>query len=191
MAARVIPRFVPQRARLPGPAAAAALVLLAIAVAGCSGTLKPLPPTPAPTPRPTPTLALRQTRVQLEAALRLAGFGLIDETLAFEPPVPTDLAAAPQAVFQIVLPADPDRGQIVAYDLGSPAAAAAAGRELAAFLAQGTTRVAFPADERHVLQQVGETLVFYTWSPSAMSDPGAPKAAAAVATVGETIPIAP
>lgn len=166
-------------------------MLLALAAAGCSGTLKPLSPTPAPTPRPTPTLALRQTRVQLEAALRLAGFGLIDDAQAFEPPVPTDLAAAPQAVFQIVLPADPDRGQIVAYDLGSPAAAVAAAHELAVFLVEGTTRVAFPSDERHVLQQVGETVVFYTWSPSAMSDPGATKAAAAVATVGETIPVAP
>ncbi len=157
---------------------------LALLVAGCAGSLPPLPPTPSPTPVPTPTLPILQTRVQLEAALRLADIGLIDARQPYRPPEPPSLVSVTRAVFQAVLPDDPDHGDIVVYDLGSVAAATAAGRAMAGYLAGGPTRVEFPPDAQFVLRQLGSTLVFYTWSIANSPEPEAAKVGQVLATLG-------
>jgi hypothetical protein len=51
--------------------------------------------------------------------------------------------------------------------------------------------VQFPADAQFVLRQVGSTLLFYAWAPSAVTDPAAPQIAAALQGVGTGFPIRP
>ena len=60
---------------------------------------------------------------------------------------------------------------------------------MAGYLASGPGRIQFPNDARHVLRQVGSTLVFFTWSPAASPDPKVGALAAALETVGTEIPI--
>ena len=63
-------------------------------------------------------------------------------------------------------------------------AAVDAGNELAGYLGTGAGRIQFPDDVRWTIRQVGTTLIFYTWAPSTSPDPGSPKIADALATLG-------
>jgi hypothetical protein len=60
---------------------------------------------------------------------------------------------------------------------------------MAAYLASGPGRVQFPNDARHVLRQLGPTLVFFTWSPTVSPDPSVAALAGALETLGTGIPI--
>ncbi len=177
--------------RLAGIARIVVALVLGALVAGCAGNLKPLPPTPSPSPTPTAGPAALQTRTQLEAALRLAGFGLIQPSNPYRPAEPPSLADTPRVVYQAVIADDPTHGYVVVYELPDLATAAAAGRDLASYLASGPTRVQFPPDTRFVLRQVGTTLVLYDWSPANSTGSGTATVGQVIGTVGQGIAVGP
>jgi hypothetical protein len=177
------PRRVGRRA---GRIAAAAVV--AVLGAGCAA---PVAPTAAPvvTPRPTISPAVAATQAQLDGALRARGIALKATDLFVRPGEPASFAAAPRTALRAVLPDDPEGGLVVVYEFPDPAAAAAAATELAGYVTSGPGRVQYPPDVRHVLRQVGSTLVFFPWSPASSPDPRTEDVAAALATVGTEVPI--
>jgi hypothetical protein len=156
---------------------------VASTVAACLSPLAPATASPA-APSGPPDAAIQATRAQLEATLRAADFGLIDYRQPYRPPETDALAAAPRALYQVVLPADPGHGVVVVYDLRDPPAAAAAGRAYADYLGSGPIKVNFPPDTRFVLRQLGSTLVLFTWSQANSPDRTGGSAADAIATVG-------
>jgi len=165
-----------------------ALLLVALLVAACRPAAT-VPPEPDPTPRPTISPAVATTRVQLEGALRARGLALQATELDVRPGEPPSLAAAPRTAFRAVLPDDPAGGLVVVYELPDGAAAATAAADLAAYVTSGPGRVQYPPDVRHVLRQVGSTVVFFPWSPGSSPDERTADVAAAVATVGTEVPI--
>ena len=99
------------------------------------------------------------------------------------------LTAAPRLVLQANLPGDDAHGFIAIYDFADAAGAYAAGTEMADYLASGPGRIQFPNDAKHVIRQVGSTIVFYTWSPANSPEAEAAKVATALETLGLEIPI--
>ena len=168
--------------------AIATLALLVIVAAGC-GTAATRPPQPDPTPRPTVSPAVAVAQIQLDGALRARGLVVEPTELTVRPGEPPSLAAVPRTAFRAILPDDPDGGLIVVYELVDPAAAAAAATDLAAYVTSGPGRVQYPPDVRHVLRQVGSTIVFFPWSPGSSPDQRTADVAAAVATLGSEVPI--
>ncbi len=170
------------------PAAAVSVCLsICLVLAGCgigaSGKVVTFPPESiGPDATVTPAVAL--TRAAIVAALAPFSLQLRDAERPFRPAESARLASAPRAVYQVILPADPERGQIVAYEFRDNGDAVDAGNELAGYLGTGAGRVQFPLDAQHTIRQVGTTLIFYTWSPSTSTDPGAKSIADALATLG-------
>jgi hypothetical protein len=170
-------------------------VLLAVLVAatallgaGC-GAAATRAPGPDPTPRPTISAAVGAARVQLDGALRARGLVLEASELTVRPGEPPSLAAVPRTAFRAILPDDPAGGLIVVYELPDPGAAATAAADLAAHVTSGPGRVQYPPDVRHVIRQVGSTVVFFPWSPASSPDARTADVAAAVATVGTEVPL--
>ena len=64
----------------------------------------------------------------------------------YRPPESARLRDAPRAVYQVVLPDQPDAGFIVVYEFPDAAAAVDAGNEEAGYLGTGPARVKFPRD---------------------------------------------
>lgn len=159
---------------------------LAAILAGCGIGAAPasLAP-PSPTPPPSVSPAIAQTAGQVRAALGAASLQLSVPSAPFRPAETPRLTQAPRAVYQVKLPGDQDHGFVVIYELPTTADATTAARELVAYTESGPGRVQYPADERFVLRQVGTTLVFYSWSPSAVTDPRASDVATALQTVGQ------
>jgi hypothetical protein len=173
----------------------ALVLVVAGLVAGC-GIGAPqgssaVPPAATATPQPTVSTAVAQTRLQVAGALAAAGFQLVDPRVPFRPPESALLAAAPRAVYQVPLPADPSHGYIVVYEFPDAASASVAGHEMATYLASGPGRVQFPSDAEHVLRQLGTTLIYYTWSPGASPGTDVATIAKALEAVGQGIAIAP
>jgi hypothetical protein len=164
---------------------------LAIAVAGCAATEAPGPSLAAPTARPsTPvTSAVSQTRGELFRVLAGRSLVLGDTQTAVKPAEAPLFAAAARAVYQVLLPKDPTRGLIVVYEFRDPSSAAAAAAEQAAYLATGPGRVQTPEGTVSIIRQVGSTVVFYSWLPSASKDPSAPGIQAALETLGVGYPV--
>jgi hypothetical protein len=129
------------------------------------------------------------TAAQLRSALGADSLQLTVPQVPFRPAESPMLAAAPRAVYQVKLPADQEHGFIVVYGFPSPAAATAAAQEQVAYVESGPGRVQFPADARFVLRQVGSTLVFHSWAPSAVTDPDAARIADVLASIGIPYPI--
>ncbi len=134
----------------------------------------------------TVSAAVAQTRSEVAAALVAGGVAvqLGDATRPYRPAESARLRAAPRAVYQVVLPDQPDAGFVVIYEFPDSASAVDAGNEEAGYLGTGPAQVQFPPDAEHVLQAVGPTLVLYTWSPTASSDPTAGNVATALARLG-------
>jgi hypothetical protein len=132
------------------------------------------------------TVAVEQTRGAIANVLTARGvaaqFG--GATRPYRPAESPRLRDAPRAVYQVVLPDQPDAGFVVVYEFPDPASAVDAGNEEAGYLGTGPARVQFPPDAEHVLQAVGTTLVLYTWSPTASSDPTAGNVADALRGLG-------
>lgn len=168
----------------------AALLVTGCGVAAPQGSVA-VPRLDTPSPEPTVSAAVAQTRLQVAGALAAAGFQLSTPTVPFRPPESPRLASAPRAVFQAILPNDPTHGYIVVYEFPDVAAAGLAGEEYAAFLGGGPGRIQFPLDAVHVLRQVGTTLVFYTYSPSAQPGTDAAKIATALGSIGNGFAISP
>jgi predicted small lipoprotein YifL len=165
------------------------LLLVVVSLAGCGvaapqGSLA-LPPRTTPTPEPTVTTAVAQTRLQIAGALAAAGFQLSVPTVPFRPPESPRLAAAPRAVFQVVLPNDPTHGYIVVYEFPDAATANIAGSEMADYLGGGPGKVQFTPDTMHVLRQLGTTLIFYSWSPANSPGPDTATIGMVLTSVGQ------
>jgi hypothetical protein len=145
-----------------------ALVLAGV-LAGCGIAANGNPPSiPAPSggPPTTVTGATAQTRGAIAGALSQVAVQFGDATRPYRPPESARLRDAPRAVYQVVLPDQPDAGYLVVYEFPDAAAAVDAGNEEAGYLGTGPARVNFPRDEQHALRQVGPTLVLFSWSPS-------------------------
>ncbi|MEO8228545.1 MAG: hypothetical protein ABI628_02150 [Chloroflexota bacterium] len=187
--------------RLPvrAPAAAALLNLalasaLAAALAGCAPAASAPSATPTPALSQAPALsgAVAATADQVAAALGSVGLtatALPPQPVAYRPGESPLLAVAPRLVLQALLPGDASHGFIVVYQFADDATARAAGAEMAGYLASGPGRIQFPNDARHVLRQVGPTLVFFTWSPAVSPDPKVAALAGALETLGTGIPV--
>jgi hypothetical protein len=130
--------------------------------------------------------AVVQTRGAIAAALAAAGVAapLADATRPYRPAESARLRSAPRAVYQVLLPDQPDAGFIVVYEFPDTASAVDAGNEEAGYLGTGPAKVQFPREAQHVLQAVGTTLFLYTWAPTASSDPTAGKVADALKRLG-------
>jgi hypothetical protein len=164
-----------------------ASLALALVVGACgiaaSTDVATFPPEPVG-PAATVTPAVGQTRAAIAAALAPHRLQLDDADEPFRPSESQLTSDAPRAVFQVVLPEDPDGGYIVVYEFRDAATAVDAGNDLAGYLGTGNGRVAYPLDAQHTIRQVGTTLIFYTWSPSTSPDPGSPQIAEALGTLG-------
>lgn len=168
-----------------------AVVVVGVVV-GCGVGARPVP---IPSEIPTATLflsdAAQLTRLQVESALRGRNLTAIVPQVPFRPGESPALAAAPRLIVQAILPGDSNGGFIVVYDFRDAPTAYAAGVEMANYLASGPGRVQFLPDTRHVLRELGSTLVFFSWSPSTSPDPHTADIAGALETLGTEIPIRP
>jgi hypothetical protein len=172
----------PRVGLIPSLILAAGLVLAGCGI-GASSKVVTFPP-PSVGPGATVTPAVAQTRTAIVAALAPFGLQLKDADRPFRPAESARLASAPRAVYQVILPADLDGGQIVVYEFRDAGVAVDAGNELAGYLGTGAARVMFPLDAQHSIRQLGTTLIFYTWAPSTSPDPGSKTIAEALATLG-------
>lgn len=173
--------------------ALAALVGIAAIVAGCgagAGTNRPVTFPPMSFGSGVATGAeVAATRAELAGALGAVGLQLSDPQVPHRPGESAMFAAAPRAVVQVVLPDDPVHGFISIYQFADDAAAAAAGRDQATYIASGPGRVQFPPDTRFVLRQLGPTVVFFAWSPVNSTDLHSADIQKALETVGTGIPV--
>jgi hypothetical protein len=171
-----------------GVASAAFVALLATLLAGCgiaASTAVPSMSAEPEGPAATVSPAIAQTRVAIAAALAAQQLQLQDAKQPFRPGESASLASAPRSVFQVVLPGDPDGGYIVVYEFRDAGAAVDAGNEYAGYVGSGGPgKVQFPNDVQHTIRQLGTTLIVYSWAPSTSPDPGSPKIADALKTIG-------
>jgi hypothetical protein len=129
------------------------------------------------------------TRDLVLQALRGAGLEAAESTRPHRPSEGPLLAAAPRTIVQVVLPDDPEHGFIVIYELASPAAAEAAARDQAAYIASNVGKVNFPSDSHFVIRVAGQTVLFFSWSPGAATDVRTRSIEDALSTVGTAVPI--
>jgi hypothetical protein len=141
----------------------------------------------APASIPPTTAAADRTHTQVVRALEAAGLQVQDPLSQYRPGESPSLATAPRRLAQAVLPDDPQNGYVVIYELGSATAADEAGREMLAFVSKGPGSLSYPRDSQFVVQRVGPTLVFFTWSPEVSPTGRAAAVAAALAAVGEPV----
>jgi hypothetical protein len=177
------PRFALARAVL----VVVATVALAFALAGCGIGANGNPASFAAQsvgPDATVTGATAQTRGAIASALSSVAVQFGDATRPYLPPESGRLRVAPRAVYQVVLPDQPDAGYVVVYEFPDAAAAVDGGNEEAGFLGSGPARVSFPRDARHVLRQLGPTLILFTWSPSDADATAESQVAVALGTLG-------
>jgi hypothetical protein len=169
----------------------AALASAALVLAACATDGQPVQSVTAATARPVMTVspAVNQTRAELVRALSAANLVLADTQVSVRPAESALLAAAPRAVFQVTLPADPTRAFIVVYEFSDSGRASEAAAEEQLYLASGPGRVQTPEGTVHVLRQVGPTVVLYDWLPGAAKDPSAPKIQPALETLGVGYPV--
>lgn len=165
----------------------ATLVLAVTAiVAACAGAPGPattmIPASIGPSRTVSPAVAL--TRGDLERALGEHGLALQDVQTPFRPPEGTQLSVAPRAVYQVVLPQDPDGGFLVVYELADPDHAHQAAEEQATYLGTGYGRVQSSLDAVDVIRVVGSTVILYTWVPGSSPDPKTAEIQAALETLG-------
>jgi hypothetical protein len=186
VAARVSagPRF---HARSRRRSLAGAAVAVAVLIAGCgigaAGSAASLP-AGSVGPAATAGAAAAQTRGVIAAALGSVAVQFGDATRPYRPAEASRLRDAPRALYQVVLPDQPDAGYVVVYEFPDAAAAVDAGNEEAGYLGTGNGRVQFPLGTQHVLRALGTTLILYSWLPGASPDPTAGKVADALNTVG-------
>jgi len=174
-------------------ARAALSILLAVILGGCgTGPAVDRPATFPPTtfgPGEAAGADVAATRAELARALGALSLQLDDPQVPHRPGESRTFAAAPRAVFQVVLPDDPAHGFVSVYEFADEAAAAAAGKDQAAYIASGPGRVQWVPDTRFVIRQVGRTVVFFAWSPLNSPDPRTADIQKALETVGTGIPI--
>lgn len=177
------PRSADRRAL--GVAAVAILVVIVIG-ALVGGTTPPggatFPPVGA-TPGNVGSAAA-VTRGEVTRALAAQGLQVEDLARPYRPAEAPAFATAPRIVVRVILPDDPDHGEVVIYEFADPPTASAAAEAQAAYIASGVGRVQFPTESRFVIRVVGSTAVFFTWSPAGAPDPRTASVAAALETLG-------
>ena len=146
-------------------------------------------PSVAITPQVSLSATLQLCRNELVTTLSAAGFSLVQPQSAVRPAESPLLTAAPRAVGQVLLPADPDHGFIVLYQFPDPASAYAAAQQQAAYIGGGEGRIQFLPDSQFTLRQNGSCVLFYSWAPSVSTDPRSPDIATALQTFGVEIVI--
>lgn len=181
----------------PDPAAArislvgAVLAATLLAACGIGAPSEASSASIAPAPSQSASASIEVTRSAVEAALKASEFGLIVPQTPFRPPESPALIDAARAVYQVVLSDDPAGGYLVIYDFPDATSARAAGLTQAAWLASGPGSVNFAPGTTHLIRQVGNTLVTFSYPPQASPDARVVKAADALATVGLPIPVGP
>lgn len=162
-----------------------------VLVGGCATTEAPAATFPPASIGPSRTVspAVNQTRAELVRVLGEANLVLTDTQAPVRPAEAPLLTAAPRAVYQVTLPADPTRGFIVVYEFSDAARATDAAAEEQRYLASGPGKIQTPEGTVHVLRQVGATVVLYDWLPGAAEDPSAPDIQRALETLGVGFPI--
>ena len=173
-------------------AVAVALALgTAVLVAACGTTEVPSFSAAASVgPGRTVSPAVNQTRIELVRALGEHNLVLTDSQAPVRPAEVPLLAAAPRAVYQVILPKDPTHGFIVVYEFPDPARATAAAAEEQTYLATGPARVQTPPGTVSIIRQVGSTIILYSWLPEGSTDDSAPGIQAALETLGVGFPVA-
>jgi hypothetical protein len=141
---------------------------------------------PAATIGPTGEAATR-TRDLVAATLTAKGLQVQEPRTAYRPGESPSLIGVPRQVLQVVLPDDPTHGYVVVYELGTAGEADRVGRDFAAYLASGIGKVQYPFESQFVLRRVGQTLVFFPWTPSGVVDERTPLVAAVLETIGQPI----
>jgi hypothetical protein len=162
-------------------------------VAGCAtsdSTVSPADVPAATAPGQTVSPAVGLTRGALVQALGQHNLVLTDSQAPVRPAEAPLLAAAPRAVYQVLLPKDPTKGFIVVYEFPDDASATAAAAQQQAYLATGPGRVQRPQGTVSIIRQLGTTVIFYEWLPGASQDDTAPGIQAALETVGTGYPVA-
>jgi hypothetical protein len=163
------------------------LVASTLIAAGCAagdGTTASAPPPTPPVAARSVSPAVALTRGDLVRALGERGLALADAQVSFRPAEGPTLTETPRAVYQAVLPQEPNHGFIVVYDLPDPDRANQAALEQAEYLATGPGRVQSSLDAIDVIRVVGSTVVLYSWIPDDAGDPKAPDVQAALETLG-------
>jgi hypothetical protein len=140
-------------------------------------------PSPAPTLAPTGQAAER-TWNEVSAALQAQRFQVVEPQNPFRPGETAELLQVPRRLLQTVLPDSPEDGYVVIYELPSNNDAERAGRDLATYVASGPGAVQYPRDTQFTIRRVGQTLVFFSYSPEANPDPALPQMAAVLETLG-------
>jgi hypothetical protein len=141
-------------------------------------------------PAMTVSPAVDQTRAALVQVLGTNDLQLSDTQTPVRMAESPLLTTAPRAVYQVVLPKDPDKGYIVVYEFPDPGRAAAAATEQQGYLGSGPGRVQTPQGTVSVIRQVGSTVVMYQWLPAAANDPSAAGIQTALETLGVGYPVA-
>ena len=164
----------------------------AVLVAACGAVEVPGASVPVASVGPGRTVspAVNQTRIELVRALGTHNLVLTDSQAPVRPAEAPLLAAAPRAVYQVILPKEPSHGFIVVYEFPDAARAASAAAEEQAYLATGPARVQTPLGTVSIIRQVGTTVVFYQWLPAGSTDDSAPGIQAALETLGVGYPVA-
>jgi len=140
-------------------------------------------PSPAPTLAPTGQAAER-TWNEVSAALQAQRFQVVEPQNPFRPGETAELLQVPRRLLQTVLPDSPEDGYVVIYELPSNNDAERAGRDLATYVASGPGAVQYPRDTQFTIRRIGQTLVFFSYSPQANPDPALPQMAAVLETLG-------
>jgi len=169
---------------------------VALAVAGCaSDASSPVQPIRAPLtaaplgPTRTASPAVIPTRAALVAALADRQLVLSDAQRAFRPIEAPGLNDTSRAVYQVLLPDDPDRGFIAVYELPDETRAVQAAQDQAAYLASGPGRIQAPSGTIHVIRAFGPTMILYSWHPEAGRDPSEPAIQDALESIGTGVPV--
>jgi hypothetical protein len=143
--------------------------ILALVAAGCAGANHPTFPPLGATPAPAGD-ATSATTQQVIGALAAQGLQAAITIRPFRPPEGPLLAAAPRSVLQVALTDDPDHGFVVVYSLADAQTAFAAATDTAAYIASAPGKIQFVPGSHFVLRVVGETVIFFTWSPGSAPD---------------------
>ncbi len=136
---------------------------------------------------PPPGAAAQLTHDRVALALEGASFQVQDPQVPFRTGETATLLATPRTLLQAVLPADPQHGDVVIYEFADNNAADAAGREFWAYLHSGTGGIGYPADAQFVLRRMGQTLIFFPWSPTVSPDPSVARLASVLAGLGSPL----
>ena len=167
-------------------------LVAAVALAGCAdaGATRAVPAgTPIGPPAEGPASAVARDAVFAELGQRNL---IVAATAApYRPPEAAPLAAAPRNVYQVTLPADPDEGFIVIYELPSDVEASSAAEAQREYLASGPGRVQSPPGTDHVIRRLGSAVIVYDWLPADAQDDAAPRVAEGLRTIGTGYEVAP